>query len=377
MKLKVLHVYRTYFPETQGGLEEVIRQISSNTPELDVESRVFTLSNNKTSDIIAFDKIEVHRFPLTMEIASCGFSISALKGFRKSAEWADIIHYHFPWPFGDLLHLLTKVNKPSLVTYHSDVVRQKYLLKLYRPLMRLFLKSVDEIVSTSENYFATSDVLRSYSDKVRVIPIGINEDRHSIDNELLKKWQKELGEGFFLFIGVLRYYKGLHILLDALQHTDCRVVIVGSGPIEQELKAHAKRLNLSNVIFLGSVSDEDKAALITLSLAIVFPSHLRSEAYGVTLVEGALHGKPLISTEIGSGTSYVNKHEVTGLVVPPSDSKRLREAMEAISKDKNLANKMGRNSRKRYESLFTGKIMGLKYAELYQNMIHDKKSKSK
>jgi len=366
--MRILHVYRTYFPETQGGLEEVIRQICCNTQKQGVESRVFTLTKNKNSDVVEFEGVDVYRFSQTIEVASCGFSIAAIKGFKESVEWADIVHYHFPWPFGDLLHLLAKVNKPTLVTYHSDVIRQKWLLNLYRPLKRLFLSKVDAIVATSENYFATSDVLGHYSEKVQVIPIGINDQKNEISEDKLKLWQDKVGEDFFLFIGVLRYYKGLHILLDALQHTSCRVVIVGAGPIEDELKKNARQLKLSNVIFLGYVDNEDKIALTKLSLGIVFPSHLRSEAYGVTLVEGALHGKPLISTEIGSGTSYVNKHGKTGLVIPPSDPRSLREAMEIISNNKALAKEMGDNARKRYDDLFTGSVMGQKYSLLYQNL---------
>jgi len=375
--MRVLHVYRTYYPDTQGGLEEVIRQICSNTVEQGVESRVFTLTNAKSNDVVQFEGVDVYRFSQTLEIASCGFSIAALKGFKESVEWADIVHYHFPWPFGDLLHLLAKVNKPTLVTYHSDIIRQKWLLNLYRPLKRLFLSKVDAIVATSENYFATSDVLGYYSEKVQVIPIGINDQKSEISEHKLKQWQDKVGEGFFLFIGVLRYYKGLHILLDALQNSTCRVVIVGAGPIEKVLKEKAKQLKLSNVTFLGYIDDEDKFALLELSIGIVFPSHLRSEAYGVTLVEGALHGKPLISTEIGSGTSYVNKHGKTGLVIPPSDPRGLRDAMEKISNNKGLSRKMGNNARKRYEELFTGAVMGQKYSLLYQNLIKESTGKRK
>ena len=371
--MKVLHVYRTYFPETQGGLEEVIRQICSSTVKHDIESRIFTLRNNGKSDVVQFDGVEVCRFSQDVEIASCGFSIAALKGFKQYVEWADIIHYHFPWPFGDILHLLGKVEKPCIATYHSDIIRQQWLLRLYRPIKRAFLDKVDVIVATSENYFATSKVLGRYSEKVRVIPIGIDDRHQPVTQEKIEELRQKVGDGFFLFIGVLRYYKGLHILLDALENTDCRVVIVGSGPIENELKAHAKRLSLSNVTFLGYVNDEDKIALIKLSRGIVFPSYLRSEAYGVTLVEGALFGKPLISTEIGSGTSYVNKHGETGLVIPPSDSRSLRNAMEKIANDDLLAKKMGENSRNRYETFFTGSLMGKKYAELYQKMIQEKR----
>jgi glycosyltransferase involved in cell wall biosynthesis len=368
--MKVLHVYRTYFPDTQGGLEEVIRQICRATKCHDVESRIFTLSPQPGQSVISRKEADVYRFNRTFEIASCSVSITALSGFKQLVEWADIVHYHFPWPFADMLHLLGQVKKPSIVTYHSDIVRQKGWLMLYRPLKQYFLTHVDCIVSTSPNYFATSDVLGNFSEKVEIIPIGLDDASYPVAGaEQLESVRAQCGEGFFLFIGVLRYYKGLRILLEAIKNTQLRVVIVGSGPIEKELRQQAKELRLGNVQFLGHVSDEEKVALIHLSRAIVFPSYLRSEAFGVTLLEGAMFGKPLISAEIGTGTSYVNSNKETGFVVPPSDSRRLREAMEKLDRDEQLAKRMGQAARERYERLFTGKKMGEQYAHLYNKLL--------
>lgn len=368
--MRVLHVYRTYFPDTQGGAEEVVRQICQNTNPHGIESRVCTLSANPWPAVVQLDDAEVHRFSQLIEIASCGISLSALGGFRKLVDWADVVHYHFPWPFLDFLHFAGRVRKPTLVTYHSDIIRQQGLLRLYRPLMRAFLNSVDAIVATSANYFATSDILGRYSEKVDVIPIGLGNSSYPVAEPIdVDRMREQVGEGFFLFIGVLRYYKGLHILLDAIRHSDLRVVIAGAGPVESELKQHAARLQLNNVQFLGYVSDEDKVALFKLSRAVVFPSYLRSEAFGVTLVEGAMFGKPLISTEIGTGTSYVNCDGETGIVVPPSDSRRLREAMETLAADEALAEQMGQAARLRYEQLFTGQIMGEQYTRLYGRLV--------
>jgi len=368
--MRVLHVYRTYFPDTQGGLEEVIRQICRNTRDLGVESRVFMLSTNPKPKVLKREEAEVHRFHRTFEIASCGIALGALTGFRELVDWADVIHYHFPWPFADLLHFFGRVNKPSLVTYHSDIIRQKGLLWFYRPLMRAFLNSVDAIVPTSQNYFATSKELGRYAEKVEVIPIGLDDETYPmVSDENLSSIRERVGEDFFLFVGVLRYYKGLHILLDALQGTSLRCVIVGAGPVENELKQHASSLGLDNVQFLGYVEDTEKIALMQLCRAVVFPSHLRSEAFGVTLVEGAIHGKPLISTEIGTGTSFVNLDGETGFVVPPKDAKNLRKAMLCLAEDQKLAERMGRASRTRYESLFTGHLMGERYAHLYNKLV--------
>ena len=369
-KIRVLHVYRTYFPDSQGGLEEVIRQVCRNTAEFGVESRVFILSAQPVPPVIQREEAEVYRFHRSFEIASCGVSASALAGFKQLVEWADVVHYHFPWPFADLLHLFGSVSKPSLLTYHSDIIRQKKLLWFYRPLMRAFLNRIDVIVPTSQNYFASSKVLGEYSEKVEVIPIGLNEDLYpEATNEELSAVRERVGEGFFLFVGVLRYYKGLHILLDALQGTSLKCVIAGAGPIETELKEQASRLGLQNIQFLGHVNDTEKVALFTLCRAVVFPSHLRSEAFGVTLLEGSMFGKPLISTEIGTGTTYINVDGETGIVVPPSDAKDLREAMLRLDRDEALAVRLGKAARTRHENLFTGRLMGERYAHLYNKLI--------
>lgn len=367
--MRVLHVYRTYFPDTQGGLEEAIRQICRNTMAFGVESRVFMLSRNPDPAIIDMPEAQVYRFPLSFEIASCGFSLKCFSGFKQLVDWADIVHYHFPWPFGDLLHLLGAKHKPSVVTYQSDVVRQRQLLRCYRPLKRRFLSSVDRIVATSPNYVETSPALQAYLDKIEVIPIGLNYDSYPrVEPSDIDRIEQQVGRDFFLFVGVLRYYKGLHILLEAAQNQDFKVVIVGAGPIEVELKAQAAGLGLTNVVFPGFVSDVMKVALFRLARAVVFPSYLRSEAFGVTLVEGAMFRKPLISAEIGSGMSYINQHEETGLVVPPGDHLALRQAMLRLHEHPELAEKMGEAAHQRYHELFTGRQMGEKYAALYREV---------
>lgn len=367
--VRVLHVYRTYFPDTQGGLEEVVRQICLNTKKLGVESRIMALSPNPSKSILKRTEGLVYRPKLTVEIASCSMSWAAFGHFRRLVEWADVIHYHHPWPFVDILHFAERVRKPTVLTYHSDIVRQRLLRIIYSPLMNRFLGSVNRIVCTSENYFATSEVLTRFSEKVEVIPIGLNESSYPEPQPSnMERARSSFGSQFFLFVGVLRYYKGLHILLDAIQGAPYKVVIVGSGPIELELKRQAEQLELSNVIFTGYLPDEEKRSLFKLCRAVVFPSYMRSEAFGVTLLEGAMFGKPLISTEVGSGTSHVNIDGETGFVVPPGSPKRLREAMDQLYYRPEMAQQMGRKARDRYKQLFTGELMGRRYNELYQTL---------
>jgi len=323
------------------------------------------------------DGHRVYRARLDLQLASTGFSYSVIPQFRKLAAEADIINFHFPWPFMDVVHLLAGIDKPTVVTYHSDIVRQRHLFKLYQPLMHRFLGSVDRIVAASPNYLGSSETLRRYQHKAEVIPYGLDKQAYPVPSEeCTARWRREVGEQFFLFVGVMRYYKGLHILLEAVQGTGYPVVIVGAGPLEQQLKAQAAALGVeSHVRFVGRVSEEDKVALLQLSRAIVFPSHLRSEAFGISLLEGAMYGKPMISSEIGTGTSFINANGLTGLVVPPSDPLAFRQAMKWCWENPAAAEEMGRQAEARYQELFTADAMGRVWADLYRDLLDERAEK--
>ncbi len=368
--MRVLHFYKTYFPDSVGGVEQVIRQMCVGTGRLGITNQVLSLSRDRRLEPFDYEGHTVHRVPLNFEVASNAVSVQAIGKLARMAAEADVVHYHFPWPFMDLAHFIARIDKPTVVTYHSDIVRQKALLKLYQPLKHRFLESVDTIVATSPNYLASSAVLDRYRDKTRVITFGLDKSSYpEPDQARLDHWRARVGPKFFLFVGVLRYYKGLHILLDAVAGTDYPVVIVGAGPIEAELKAHAERLGLKRVQFVGAVDDLDKAALLKLCYAVAFPSHLRSEAFGISLLEGAMYGKPMISSEIGTGTTYINVHGETGLVVPPSDHEALRAAMTRLWHDPQMAQEMGQRAEARYWQLFTSAQMADNYARLYQELV--------
>lgn len=370
--MRVLHFFKTYLPESMGGIEQAIYQLCQSGGAQGIQHEVLTLSAHPDPAELMIADHKVHRSRLDVQIASTGFSFSVFKRFRALAAQADIIHYHFPWPFMDLVHFASAVNKPVVVTYHSDIVRQKHLLRLYRPLMQRFLQSADRIVVASPNYLATSAVLQYYRDKAVVIPYGLDRRSYPVPTaECRAQWEQRFGQRFFLFVGVMRYYKGLHILLEAAQGTAYPVVIVGAGPLERELRAKAAALGLENVHFLGFLGDEDKVALLQLCLAIVFPSHLRSEAFGISLLEGAMYGKPMISSEIGTGTSYINIHGETGLVVPPGNPEAFRAAMRRLWEHPEIASAMGEKAGQRYEQLFTAARMGEQMAALYHELLKE------
>lgn len=375
--MKVLHVYRTYFPDPPGGLQEAIRQICVSTQAMGVENTVFTLSPQPNPQVIDRPEARVVRCRSWAAPASCDLgSLDAFRTFRELARQADVIHYLFPWPFADVLRLVAPASKPSVMTYISDIVRQRWLGAVYGPLMWHTLRHMDAIVSNAPAYAAGSPVLSDPSIKARVrqIPLGIDESSYAVapDEAVFAKLGINPAEPFVLFVGVLRYYKGLHVLLNACRHVAGRVVVAGAGPEASVLQSQGSALGLKNVVFAGQVADSEKMALLSACRCLVLPSHLRSEAYGMVLVEASMLGKPMVSCEIGTGTSFVNLHDETGFVVPPESPVALAQAMNALLGDGVLAENFGHAARRRYEALFSGPALGKAYAQLYQDVLKNR-----
>lgn len=301
-----------------------------------------------------------------MAPASCDLGgVDAWRLFSRLARANDIVHYHFPWPFADLLHLTVRPRARAILTYHSDIVRQAGLARLYSPIMWPMLKSMEAIVATSANYARTSPVLSDarVKDRVRIIPLGI-EDLRAADGQ---EQHSSAGEAppYFLFLGVLRYYKGLQTLISAAKQVNGRIVIAGAGPEGAALQSMARLQGVDNIEFRGWVTEEEKRRLLAGCRGLVLPSYQRSEAFGMVLVEAAMFGKPMVTCEIGTGTSFVNADGETGLVVRPEDPAALAGAVNRLFEDKDLARRYGSAARSRYERMFSAEALGTAYAALY------------
>lgn len=374
--LKVLHIYRTYYPDPPGGLQEAIRQISLATGALGVEVKILTLSPTPYPQEIQLPEATVIRERSFWAPASCDLGgAGAFRRYSELTDWADIVHFHFPWPFADALNLAITARRPKITTYHSDIIRQKLLGFLYAPLMHRSLKTMSAIVATSPRYAETSKILNhpALQSRLHVIPFGI-EDRinpSTCDDHItlqhLSHWNIH-DNNYILSLGVLRYYKGLHYLIEAAKAIQGKIVIAGSGPEEIKLKTKAAQLKIDNVIFTGRVTDEEKHALLKHCRALTLPSHLRSEAFGMVLVESSMYGKPMICCEVESGTSFINLHQKTGFIVPPANPAKLAEAINCLLTNENVAKTMGSAARERYEQHFSSQALGRSYIHIYNHM---------
>ena len=370
--MRVLHVFKTYYPDTHGGTEQFIHQLAHQTQGMGVDNTVFTLSTDPQNiQPISVKGIRVVQAQQTGHHFSMPWSISGMLMFRRLVRDCDVIHFHHPWPYADLLYLWFGRKKPAILTYHLDLVRSPWVVAVYRPLMHYFFRRLKALVCTSEAYVKSSQPLQTYLDKTTAIPIGVDESSYpSISEDLKNRWHNQLGQGFALFMGAFRYYKGLPDLMHACTNSAVRLVVLGSGPLEKSIHQLAKDLGLGDrVQFVGAVSDEDKVAILSLARVVVLPSVSRAEAFGIALLEGMMASKPLISTELQTGTSWVNQDHVTGRVVPAGNSDALREALEYFDQHPQEAEKMGESARKRFDQYFTAERMARAYVQLYQRVL--------
>jgi len=362
--VKIIHIYKTFYPHSFGGIEKCIDTLCANLIEQQIESEVIStapIEETITDNNSAYKKTY---YPTTINKFSCPISLPLLKDFKKRTETCNLIHFHFPWPFADLVQLCASIKKPYIVTYHSDIVRQKITKLFYSPLMYYFLSHAEKIVATSDQYVQSSAVLQRFKKNTTVIPIGL------VDHYQLPAENRKNQKPYFLFLGVLRQYKGLRYLIEAMRGVEnYELVIAGDGPCYTNLKELASSLQLKNIKWIQKVDEAKKWSLYRDAYGVISSADMRNEAYCYMLVEGLMFGKPLISTELQTGTSFVNQDQKTGIVVPPKNALALRNAMQKLFHNKQLAGEYGYNSRNRFIALFQADTMAQKYLQLYKQVI--------
>jgi glycosyltransferase involved in cell wall biosynthesis len=203
-----------------------------------------------------------------------------------------------------------------------------------------------------------ASALEPYRDRLRVIPFGIDP----------AAWRTGLNGGppFVLFAGRHVPYKGVDVLLRALQGTGIATVIAGDGPMRGAWEALARELGVdAHVRFTGEVPDAELRRLMETCAVAVLPSVTRAEAFGYVQLEAMACAKPIVSTDVPSGVSWVNQHERTGLVVPAGDAGALRAAIQRLMADDALRHRFGLAGRARVEQEFTLARLRERLRDLY------------
>ncbi|HEY1016600.1 MAG TPA: glycosyltransferase [Herpetosiphonaceae bacterium] len=350
--LRILHVYKDYFP-VLGGMENHLRILGEGLAARGHQVTAVVSNTSFATQIEQRGGVMVYKAAQWLRKASTPVSPGMLR-----LSWgvpADIIHLHHPFPPGDLLYWL-RFPKPKLViSYQSDIVRQRRLLQLYRPLLTRTLAAADRILVHSPQYIASSPFLQPNAGRCTVVPLSVDAERFANpDPARAAELRRRFGERVILFVGRFRYYKGLHFLIEALPAIpDAALVLVGVGPEEERLRAQAAALGVADRIhWEGEIDDAGLPDYFAAADLFVLPSHLRSEAFGIVQTEALASGLPLVSTELGTGTSFVNEHGKTGFVVPPADPPALARAISVLLANPELRRAFGAFGRRRARERF-------------------------
>lgn len=366
--IKVLHVFKTYYPFSTGGVETVINDLSTGLRDQCIFEVLCVNEGDSQGGAV------INGVPVTWVSALGGprksplFNPYSLK-IRKLLNWADIIHYHHPYPMCDLLFFSVARNKPSIVTYHADIMMTGLLRNLYKPVEKMFLKLVDAVVCTSNVYCESSKLLNSIDREYEIIPLSLSESEFNsekTENRFEGTFEKL---EYYLFIGAHRWYKNLFELLAAAHSTDKKILIVGEGEETKQLKLFAKEKKLTNVIFLGWVNEIEKQFLLKSCYALVLPSNNRAEAYGLVLLEAMRVGAPVITSDIESGMAFINIHNQTGLHFGERVNLELGDCFDILDNNLEKRNIMSMNAKKRFDTTFSFDKFLSAYENLYRKVL--------
>lgn len=349
-----------YYPPHLGGIEYHMRDLANALAAGGEQVRVIVANGGRGEVSETLDGVGVTRLSRLFEYASTPVvpgMAGALRAEATRTDRADVMHLHFPYPWGEYSWLRARPGVPTVLTYHSDIVRQQSMLRLYRPVLERVLDRVDLIIASSPDMVEQSEFLRPRAEKCRVVPFGIDVDRFAATPAVTTRAgeiRAAHSRPVVLFVGRLVYYKGAEVLVRAMADVDADLVMLGAGPLEARLVALAVELGISDRFTIVAPQPLDElVAYYHAADVFCLPSVARSEAFGLVQLEAHASGTPVVSTRLTTGVPFVNQDGVTGLTVAPGDVRALATALDTLVGDPELRARLGRQALERVRAEFT------------------------
>lgn len=385
---RIIHLSK-YYPPDRGGIETHVQTLAQSQAAMGAEVHVVCVNafdqkgelSNKTQTIEEKDgDVSVIRMGRLLSLAR--FDICPelpTKLCQLVKEPNTLLHLHTPNPTMLMALTILRNRLPLVITHHSDVIKQKILKYGLRPFEHLVYSKSSQILTTSSPYIQGSKFLHFYHNKLSYLPLGLDASNYSQPNHKAVAFSHSLKEKYkgpiWLAVGRLVYYKAFHIAIEALRLVPGTLVIIGVGPLEQELKTLAKKLGVENrIVWLGRVSEDELVGAYHAATSLWFPSNVRSEGFGLVQVEAMASGCPVINAKIPcSGVPWVSRHEQEGLTVPINDSVAFAEAAQRILSESGLRNRLVKASRKRAE-YFNHKTMAQRSFKFYEAVLNQERN---
>jgi len=271
-----------------------------------------------------------------------------------------------PNPWAAQAYLMSGHKGKLVLTHQADTMGRRALRKFVDPIVRRLMKRAAAIIVTSNGYLKGSDELGDFHDKCHVVPMGIEVEAFRAERpEEVRKIHEKYGARLIVAVGRLVPYKGFAFLVEAMKDVDATLLLIGTGPLQADLESTIDRLGMGEKIhLLGHV--EDTLPYYNAAEMLVLPSITRAEAFGLVQVEAMAAGIPVVNTMIESGVPEVSLDGVTGITVPPMDSKALARAVRMLLENDEMRAKYGRAAAARAEEAFTVERMGENVLRVYE-----------
>jgi len=364
---KILHIGK-YFPPYMGGMETVLYEtVESLKNDFDITVLVSNDSNKYSSVDLGYKVIRVNRLCQLFSTA-----ISPKFPFELKKLDYDLVHIHLPNPTAEISYLLSgNKSKPLVLHFHSDIVKQKILGKIYSPILNKVYSLANKIIAPSPNHINISKYLQKFRDKTVVIPLSIDVNKYDQrDEQKVVYYRSKAEKPILMFVGRLVYYKGIEVLIKAMQEIEAILWIIGSGPLKDDLKSLSKSLLVDDKVnFLGKVTDEEIINRYHACDVFVLPSNANSEMFGMVQLEAMACRKPIVASNLPTGVSWVNQHNETGLLSNVNDSKDLANKINQLLANNELRKKMGENGRIRVEKYFSNDVISKQIKDLYNELL--------
>jgi len=369
--MKVLQIGKFY--PIRGGVEKVEYDLMIGLSGRGIRCDMLCASTEDHPEAT----IKINEFatlfvvPTQIKAAATMLAPKMVLKLRRIARNYDIIHIHHPDPMATLALFLSGYKGKVILHWHSDILKQKALLKIYKPFQSWLIKRANLIAGTSPVYVQESPFLQQWQSKVDYIPIGVDVDYNQ--STLTKTLKDEyLNKKLIFSLGRLVEYKGYEYLIKSAKYLDdsYRIVIGGKGPLKEELELLIIENNLAEKVkLLGFMSDEEVIAYYQACDLFCLSSILKTEAFAIVQIEAMAYSKPIVSTKIPeSGVSWVNLNGESGITVDICNEKALASAFHTILSDEILYKKLSNGSRKRYLEFFTQQKMVDKCLQIYNKI---------
>lgn len=372
--LKVLCLGRFCDDEPGGTQTHVETLFQALSREVDYINLV--PARSAKSDVVECSGVKTYRmagFKLESSVYLSPLMLWKLWRLNRKHQF-DVVHLHFPDPMSHVASWLLPRKIARVITWHSDILRQKTLLAFYRPFLISAVRKAQAVIVPTPAHISSSEVLAGLGDQLRlhVVPFGFDFSAMLARNESLRQSAKA-DQSFTIFaLGRHVYYKGFDILIRAVARMDSRVRLVlgGDGPLSPYLKQLSAELAIEQKVhFTGRISDNDLGRYYASCDVFCLPAVARTEAFGIVQVEAMAFGKAVVSTRLGNGVDYVNRHGDTGLLAEPGDLESLVQCLQQLQYDEELRFRLGERGRLKALNEYSLANMGKLTLEAYQSAV--------